>query len=529
MQNEKDDMKWDRVHHFQSTSNYNKIKVGGQEIRDDAFLTDVFWRDQFSTKRIDTDRINRAIEQRDLAFLRDLSKYYYESNGIYNRLCQYFARFFRYDWYITPMRFDKKLDNEKIVEGWYKACRYLENSDLKHVCSDIALTVLVEGQYCGYRIEQKDKVFLQELPPSYCRSRYKHNNNPTIEFNVRFFDDMFQDNDQRLRVLKMFPKEFQQAYVKYKKGTLPQDTQNDERGWVLLDPEKTVKFNLGGSDIPLFISIIPNLMDLKDMQDMDKRRMMQQLLKLLVQHFDFGKNRGEHLDLKEIEILHNNAVRTLSPVYGVDVLSTFANVDILDLADDNRATNSSDDLRKTERGVYNAAGVSQMMFNTEGNLALDKTIANNESLMSDLLLQLEDYAQSLLKIFNKNTKRLEYRFQFLHTTPYNYKEMAQAYKEQTMLGFSRLLPAVALGQSQSSVIATAVFENEMLGVNDLFIPPQMSSTMSGKEETNIKKDEEKSSGNAPKSNVPVDDKGGRPPLPDDQKSDKTMRNIESGQ
>jgi hypothetical protein len=41
------------------------------------------------------------------------------------------------------------------------------------MCSDVALQVLIEGCYYGYKVEQKEAVFLQELPSKYCRSRFK--------------------------------------------------------------------------------------------------------------------------------------------------------------------------------------------------------------------------------------------------------------------------------------------------------------------------------------------------------------------
>jgi len=40
-----------------------------------------------------------------------------------------------------------------------------------------------------------------------------------------------------------------------------------------------------------------------------------------------------------------------------------------------------------------------------------------------------------------------------------------------------MLPQVALGQTQSSILATAYFENDILDLVRVFIPPMMSSTM----------------------------------------------------
>ena len=61
----------------------------------------------------------------------------------------------------------------------------------------------------------------------------------------------------------------------------------------------------------------------------------------------------------------------------------------------------------------------------------------------------------------------------------------------------------------------AYFENKLMNLNDLFIPPQMSSTMSGN--TNSESKGEPSAGS----------EGGRPELPDEEKSTKTIQNKES--
>ncbi len=101
--------------------------------------------------------------------------------------------------------------------------------------------------------------------------------------------------------------------------------------------------------------------------------------------------------------------------------------------------------------------------------------------MINLVRQFEEFAESLLEPFNKSAKKVYYKLEILPTTIYNYKDIAKNYKELTSLGFSKLLPQVALGQSQSVVIMTAYFENDMMSLNDVFVPPQLSSTMSGKD------------------------------------------------
>ena len=102
------------------------------------------------------------------------------------------------------------------------------------------------------------------------------------------------------------------------------------------------------------------------------------------------------------------------------------------------------------------------------------------------------------------------------------KSLSKLYKEQTQIGFSKLLPQVALGQSQSVVMATAMFENQMLHLEEIMIPPMSSNTMSGNVNNNGS-----GSNKGNKTEEDGRESGGRPELPDDEKSEKTIKNRES--
>lgn len=514
---------------YKNSAYYNKIKVGGKSLRDDAFLNVDAVAAMQSNKPITKEMVIKAIVTRDYKQIRAISNYFYNKSGIYERLIKYMAHFFRYDFFVTPVQYDKTVPQTKIIEGWFKACLFLENSKPKKHLSEIAAKVIKDGCFYGYRLTQKDREFLQELPVDYCRSRYNYNGKPAVEFNVKYFDDTFADNDYRLRVVKMFPKEIQQAYVSYKKGTLPQDFNGDAKGWVLLDPTKTVKFNIDGSDMPMFINVIPHLLDLEKAQDIDLQKMLQQILKIIIQKFPLDKNNDLVFDIDEMQQFHNMAVDMLGDAVGVDVLSTLADVNVADMSDKGNVS-SVDQLEKVERTVYNEAGVSQMQFNSEGSVALEKSIANDEGSLTDLIQQFEEYLEDMIMPLNRQIKKkLVYRVNILPTTVYNYKDMAAIYKEHTMLGFSKLLTQVALGMSQTVVMSAAMFENQMLKLDEVFTPPQMSSTMSGKDVQEEEKKDDEEQQDKQTEQAPQEDKGGRPELKDEQKSEKTVDNIESEQ
>ena len=83
-----------------------------------------------------------------------------------------------------------------------------------------------------------------------------------------------------------------------------------------------------------------------------------------------------------------------------------------------------------------------------------------------------------------------------------------------------MLPQIALGHSQSSVIANAHFENEVLKLYEIMIPPIMSSTMNAEAILGQK-------GAGKTQNPASGSSGGRPAKPDSQKSEKTIKNNES--
>jgi hypothetical protein len=388
-----------------------------------------------------------------------------------------------------------------------------------------ALKVIRHGAYYGYVIE-KDKVnvMVQELPANYCRSRFEVNGRPVVEFNMKYFDETFRDINYRMRMIKAFPKDFQRGYVLFKEGKLPADFSGDTAGWYALDPNYSIMFNNSGESIPLFISTIPYLIDLDAAQDMDRKRMAQKLVKIIIQQMPLDKNGDLVFDVDEAAELHNNAVRMLGKAIGVDVLTTFADVEVADLADNSSVT-SIDELDKVERAVYNSTGTAQNLFNTDGNIALDRSIINDEASLYNLILQFEGFLNDLVAKFGgiKKSSKVVYEVQLLPTTIYNYKDLSKLYKEQTQLGYSKMLTQIALGQSQSSILANAYFENEILHLVDLFIPPMMSSTMSGKAGQGSQ-DGKSSSAKA----IPAEEKkAGRKEKEDDQKSEKTIQNKES--
>ena len=410
---------------------------------------------------------------------------------------------------------------------------YFDNSYIKKVCGDIALQVVKNGCYYGYIVPSEKNLILQELPVRYCRTRYSVNNTPVVEFDMRFFDT-FRDMNYRLKVLKLFPEEFAKGYVLYKQGKLALEEAvgcQHTGSWYVLEPENCVKFNINNSDVPIFVNSIPTIMDLDAAQDLDRKKQMQKLLKILVQKLPMDKNGDLIFDVDEARDIHNNAVQMLQRAIGVDVLTTFTDVDSIDMSDKNTTT-TTDDLAKVERSVYNSLGISQNLFNTDGNMALEKSVLNDESTIRSLILQFNIFFNRIIEKKSSN-KKYNFRFYLLETTQNNYQTLSKMYKEQAQMGQSKLLSQIALGHSQSFILNAAHFENEILHLSEIMIPPLMSSTMGSEDILGLKGS---SSNNKTQNNSGSSGSGtakasngeaGRPEKPDDQKSEKTIQNKEA--
>lgn len=426
------------------------------------------------------------------------------------------AYLFRYDWVVTPFVVEQETDQKKLIQNFDKVLRFLENCQIKKILGEMALKVVRNGCYYGYIVKNGDQASIQELPVKYCRSRYSVNGKPAIEINMKYFDEQFRDINQRIKVLNLFPNEFKKGYVLYKEGKLPAEFTGDTSGWYLLDLDCAFKFNINDDDTPLMISVIPAIIDLDQAQELDRKKMVQQLLKILIQQMPLDSKGEAIFDMDEAMEMHRNAKEMVGRSTGLDVLTTFANIDVVDLSDSNKDS-ATDNLERVERAIYNQAGVSQMQFNTDGNIALEKSILNDEATMYNLLVKFENFLNDLIKPFNSKPKKFYFQVQLLTTSIYNYKEMAKLYKEQTQLGYSKMLPQIALGQTQSSILANAYFENNVLDLVNVFIPPLMSSTMNS----------DVLNRNQSQSNTSNNDSAGRPEKPDDEKSTKTLQNKES--
>lgn len=486
--------------------NFEKWIRGLDVVKDAVLSLDKFKKSNYGDSFGDKTKIFNALENQDKEFLRSLSLYYYGTSGIYAGFIKYLAGILTYDWLVYPNTVGKNYNKSTVKKDMDFTINFLDDLYLKNTLYNITFTTVLNGVYYGYLvIDGSGKGTIMDLPIQYCRCRYKINNIPAVEFNVKYFDSISKP-DVRQLVLNNMPKEFRINYKAYKDGKLPTDSE-DMGAWFLCNQNFAMRFTLGTKEIPIFSAVIPTIMDLDQAKDLDMKKTMQELLKILIQKMPLDKNGDMIFDLDEARVMHNNLCRMLENAVNVDVLTTFGEVSPIDLQNTSMAT--ADPLEKVERGVYNEAGISPMLFATDGNLSLEKSIINDESIMFSLLSQYEQKLNQIINYIKKGKSTV--KISFPRISAYNKEKMQKMFKEMATAGYSKLMPAIAAGQSQSEFLSLLDYEKNILGLEEKMTPLQISSTQSSKNSNTT--GEEK--------------KVGAPEKDDSEKSEKTIQNRES--
>lgn len=399
----------------------------------------------------------------------ELSEYFFATNGLYKRIILHYATFLTYSWIAVPYLKNRKYDiaERKIAQTYYDATDFLTTFQVERKCTLFAKEILVKGAYYGLIHDEGDKVVIQDLPFDYCRSRFKNGQDiDIVEFNMKFFDDAIRDEALRKEILKTYPKFIEKAYNLYKYKGGPK--------WVFLPAEMGIYFSYF-EERPFFLDLIPLLDDLDEYKVLDKERNKQALKRILTQQV---KTEGQNLVFEpdEAEQMHDGVVEMLSNNPDVDVITTYNDINLLDL--------SSDDDEKTEVAdmqnlIYESAGMSKEFFfpTTEAGLAYS---ANNDLAMMMILGQRFAHFFTALLNYKYENKKIKFKLIILPLTYYNSADYTSRARELASFGYSFLTPILSTGLDQTNLANLKMLENDLLELDEILKPLQSSYTQSGK-------------------------------------------------
>ena len=454
----------------------------------------------------------------ELERIRELSRFFYRTNSRYRMNIDYLASLPMYETVVTPIfETSGKGSKTQIIKAFYNACTFVEALDIKNTFTRITREWLKSGVYFGILQERAGKKVITDLPIRYCRTRYKDFNNLNIlELNLRYFIDRYSDEQEREAVIANFPEVVQKAWRKFK------DHQEQEL-WVEIPTAMGgVTFCFAEDQTPPLIASIPELQKLDDSIGREEKRDENELYKLLIQRMPIDSDGELVFELDEVADIHAGVANMLQNLDTVDVLTTFGETTLENLQDSSAASQSADRIEKYSKNAWDTLGRSNLLFNANNSSSLTYMIKKDESLMKTYLNMYNTWIKYHL---NARFSRpgLTFDFEILPITMFNLKEQQGKYFEGAQFGYSKMYAGVASGIKQLTQISLMTFENDFLEMTEKMIPLQSSYTSSGNE---------KNDGTVKKSSVQVKVKdlnntGGRPELPDEEKSEKTQANIAS--
>ena len=422
----------------------------------------------------DVEQVEDAIAANDNTQMRAISNYFFERGGIYSNLIQYKVDLISPKYIISAKNIDEK-DRESILDLVMEGLEYMDMMSLDKQYIEIVRDAFRDGASFRYYVEGDSAVTLQQLPVDYCRTRFQANNLGTVEFDPRYFDTEFRDADEREKILKMYPKEVQKAYDKYKAGNLTRDT--DGGYWILLDPENAVAFTYNGNDIPPYMSVITNIIDLNDERILTKRRMEQELRKILIQRIPTDKDGNFLLSSAESKSLHKFALKVLSDNEDIDVLTTFAETELMDLQESQKIQQNV--IGQSEQVVFTEAGVSSSLFNSDSNTTQKSSILRDIETLKYLILSIEVFLNKKLKEVVDEDLWMKIIPVSIHTVEEQYK---RAIEGATYGMPTKMIAAIYNGITQKEFLELLAFENDVMDLSDIMKPLQSSHTQSGDKE-----------------------------------------------
>ncbi len=446
------------------------------------------------TKEYTKEQVEQIINSSSLIAQQQLSRAFFYKDGLYKRILIYYATLLKYVGILIPNPIaGNELSTPHIFKRYTNALDYLEKVFVPELFTSFSLRALVDGCYYGViqEVSKTDFVVL-DLPAEYCRSNFKDlHGNDIIEFNVTYFTSII-DEKVRKQALRIYPKVISDHYYRYTKGQVTSM-------WVKIPSDIGFCFPFFDDGRPLFLDLIPAVMDYDEAVDINRERDLEEIRKIIVQKIPHLADGALLFEPDEALEMHAGAVGMMKGNKNISVLTTYADVDAVVSKTSSEASTNA--LEKSLQNVYSRASVSGQLFAPTGSQALNTSITNDMSLMMILANKYARFVTFILNYLFANAN-VNFKYTILPVSWYNVTQYITDTFKLSQSGYSFLLPAIAAGLSQKDLINVKKLENTALEMSKLLIPLESAYTQSAN---------------------PV----GRPSLPVEEKSPKTIQNEES--
>lgn len=399
--------------------------------------------------------------------LRRAITYIYGVSPHFRRVIQYFVGLTNWAYIVEPYRIDPRKANPKTINNNYrKVLDVLSSMNIKTQFPKILTVCLREDVFFGTFWVTQDSITIQQLPSDYCAISSIEGN----VLNVTFDFSYFSINEG---LLEFYPPEFTTKYNLYKKQKLNR--------WMELDSPYSfaIKCNSDILDyaLPPFAGLLRDIYDIEDYRNMKKAKTALENYAMIAMTLPMDDDGGWILDYTKAREFWEN----LDSVLPEEIGSVLTPMELDKISFEKSNTGDTDTVTQAEENLYNAAGVSSLLF---GN-ARASANALLLSIKADQNMTFE-IVKSIFDAVNRLIQAQSYGKYFcatpLNISVYNQKEMADLYLKSATYGLPTISAfGAAVGVGQAELDSMSFLETEVLGLQDMFKPIVSSTQMSSED------------------------------------------------
>lgn len=456
--------------------------------------------------------IEKILESDCIQEKQNLSRYWFDKDGYYKQIIMHYANLLLYQGILIPNpKKGKKLSSAHITKKYHNALKMIEKMQLPVFLSNCAMKALTDGAYYGIKAEsQKEDFVVIDLPIGYARTNFKdYQGNDIVEFNISYFNTI-TDLTKRNNILSVYPAFVKKAFKNFQKGKISDP-------WIIIPSDYGICFPfLNGT--PPFLSVISAVLSYNDSVKTEKERQKEMIKKTVVQKIPHTTDGRLVFEPEEAAEMHEGVVGMMREEENTNVITSYGDVDVH--AFNYSSAQGDSVLNRIEKDIYAQGGVSGELFASSGSASLKTSLVQDLSFIMPLMNKFSVFITNHINLIYGHAD-VDFKYMILPVTWFNQSDYADACFKQAGLGYSAILPAVALGLNQKDLVNIKDLENEVLQLKDKLIPLSSSYTQ-GKES-----DEKKSDDSKEVQKITEKDDGGHPQLKEEDRSEKTNENQES--
>lgn len=396
--------------------------------------------------------------------LRDAVRYIYGASPHFRRVIQYFTGLTDFSYIVEPYKIDPKTANKRTTNiNYRKTLNVLSSMSIPTQFPKILTVCLREDVFYGTIWNIGDDITIQQLPSDYCAISTIEGNVFNVSFDFTYFD-------KHPDMISSFPAEFKIKYELYKKNL-------KKMRWQELDSPTSFAIK-ANADIyeyamPPFAGILREIYELEDYKVLKMEKVEQDnyaLLNMILPMDDDGK---WALDYDRAREFWGNLDAVLP-----DMIGSVLNPMKIDKISFEKTNNGdSDTITDAEQSLFTAAGVSSLLFNNPkaSANALLLSIKADQCMTYGIVKSIGDMVNRYIQ---DQPYGRHFKITFLDTSPFNRKEVGDAYLKAATYGIPTISAyAASQGIGQAELDTMSFLEGEVLGLQDMFRPIQSSSQM----------------------------------------------------